>query len=512
MKLKKKIILTLLTCLTLSACSQSENENIQPAEGVPTSLPVPVKEAGNDISAVVTPEGVAGKTPSAEKKVLTWMAPYGVARSNSEVYKEFNRLLDEKGYDFCVEFYTPGNDLADYIDLLYQEKENGTKIDVYSTGYDYYGGLYGDLIADDMCVCLNEYLEDEAGKTLYATKDENIWKSLSKDGKIYGVTGRGSVTNKNEGYVYINREIADKYEVDSQRMVIDQQYFWDMMEKVETGERAVEGFVPYIRLNAKLFDYPNGFEEFYGPIAIAQTDGCVKAVNIYEEPEVRNEIINSHRMWERKTMAQILTDEQTVNGNYFVVISPAEIKLPHAEMYKKSLTAINEQGGVTCIASWSEHVKEAFELIKAVHTDRELSELLAFGIEGVNYNVTDDVICKTNVAYEGRYAAAFLSNNLLLRASDYDISVSASMADEDTQRLCYGPLFGSPLDCRKIKNLLAKLGSTAGMVFPNYLKDNFWEGEDFEVKYEEGLAALQENGITQVIGEINRQLEERGLQ
>ena len=52
------------------------------------------------------------------KTMLTWMAPHGVADSDDAVYIEFNNLLDRKGYDFYVKFYTPGTDMEEYIPLI----------------------------------------------------------------------------------------------------------------------------------------------------------------------------------------------------------------------------------------------------------------------------------------------------------------------------------------------------------------------------------------------------------
>lgn len=446
-----------------------------------------------------------GGMENIEKTVLTWMLPNGADTGDSEVYRKFNRLLEKKGYSFQVEFCTYHEvDFDEYIELLYQKKESGAGIDLFNTGFDYYGGLYGDLIADEMCLSLNTYLESESGQPLYTSKAEGAWKSLSKDGNIYGVDDSFHVVRSGE-YLYINREIAQKYDVDMERMITDRSYFWEMMEKVEIGEDENKAFVPYLTDDS--MEFPAGTYPFVGPIGLIHQGDQIKAVNLYEQPENRTEFLNRKRMRRSASLSANLYKEKLKDGNYFIYPSLFEIDIPNAEVYQTKVPmAANQSGAINCIASWSEHPKEAFELLQAIHTDRELCELLAYGIEGVHYTVEENKICKTDVVYKGDFFAAhYFGNRSLLRpVNDGSDRGTGKQPEPEGEE----PLLGTRLDLRSCKEKLMELKHITAVYFDieNYLWD------DWDAKYDEGIAALKEAGIDEVLDEMNRQLREKGLQ
>lgn len=446
------------------------------------------------------------------KTKLVWMAPYGVAKGDDDVYIEFNNLLDRKGYDFYVSFYTPGNDLEEYVRLLYDASASGQEIDIFSTGYDYYGGLYGDLVRDGLCREWNTYLESADGKALYDTRDELVWESLSVEGKIYGLTGTPAVSGSGGQFYYVNPDMAEKYGIDCERLFEDAAYFWESIFAVEEGERAEEGFEPYIKTGA-MFDYPEDMIPLRMPVALrADPEGKYQAVNLFEDERIRRAIIACNELWKRGYTVREYSQDQIEAGNFFVIASAEPLECENAMEFIRPAVLANKSGAITCIADWSGNKEAAFELLCAVHTDRELSEILAFGIEGIHYHVEGEKVLKTEVDYAGRHADLLLANVQLLRDSDYGVSHSASLSEAERASLRSNPLFGNPLDCREIKNKLQELYSCAGISFPDYLENSPWVNQDFEQKYDEGLRNLKDAGIDEVLNEINQQLRDRGLQ
>jgi len=457
------------------------------------------------------------------KTVITWMAPYGVAQSDDEVYKRFNELLQQKGYDFYVEFLTPGNDLEGYTAVIYDAARSENEVDIFNTGYDYYSGLYGDMVRDGLCQDLTAYIEQADKENCFTINDELIWKSLSVEDKIYGITGYSSVIPSTDRcYYYVNRDIVEKYSIDFERLFSDSDYFWECIFKVEKGEKSNEGFAPYIRTGrGYLFDYPDDLMPYHGPIALSVDKyGTVSAVNVYEDIRVKNSIIFCNELWRQGYIVQDYSNNQVYtkdvlnNGNYFMLVSSEQWECDSALEYKKPFAANNRTGAVTCIASWSDNKQAAFELLCAVHTDRELSEMLAFGIEGVHYRVEGQKILKTNVEYTGRNAAVLLTNVDLLRESDYNFSsyIPNGLNEWDRERIGSSPLLGNPLDLRRIKEQMTELPTCAYEAFPVYLEDSTWNEQDLEQKYGEGLELLKSAGIDEILNEINHQLKDRGLQ
>lgn len=459
-------------------------------------------------------EGIHLEFDPATKTMLTWMAPRGVPNSDDDIYIAFNNLLDRKGYDFYVNFYTPGNDSEEYVKLIHKAAASGQEIDIFSTGYGYCAGMYAGMALDGLCQELNVYMEDAEGRAFYDTKDELVWEGVSVEGKIYGVSGHPKVATLGKQYYYVNPEIAEKYEIDCERLFEDTSYFYDSIFAVEEGERADGEFEPYIKQSNLLFDYPEDMIEVWEPIALRRdSEGSYRAVNIYEDERIRRAIIACHELRKRGHTVQVYSQAQIEAGKYFIVVSGQPLECDNAVGFIRPPYAGNQEGAITCIASWSENKEAAFELLCAVHTDRELSEMLAFGIEGINYRVEGDKILKSDVAYAGNYyAASLLTNRQLLRDSDYDIPYSVPLSEEEKAALRENPLFGNPLDCRGIKDQLKELSECEDFSFPSQLNGSSWTGQDFDQMYEEGLQKLRDAGIDEVLDELNQQLKERGLQ
>lgn len=404
--------------------------------------------------------------------------------------------------------------MEEYTQMIYDVAASGQEIDIFSTGYDYYGGLYGDLARDGLCRELNVYLESADGKALYDAKDELVWKSLSVEGKIYGLSANHIVSAScPQRYYYVNRDIAQKYGIDCERLFQDDSYFFDSIFTVEEGERADGEFEPYLRNG--LYDWP---EDMLGvpnsPVAIrVDSDGKYRAVNIYEDERIRQEIIACHELGKRGYKVHEYTQAQIEAGKYFIIHSTSPVECGNAtEFTRPPFIDVdgNSSGGITCIAEWSKKKDAAFELLCAVHTDRELSETLAFGIEGIHYRVEDEKIVKTDVEYAGSFATSLLANMQLLRWPAYDFSFDTSFMEENREALLANPLFGNPLDYRRIKKQLLEIWECEGSSFPS--NANSWASEDIDQKYEEGLQNLRDAGIDEVLEELNRQLKERGLQ
>ncbi len=517
-------VLCVLTCVTLTACfSTNPKDSGEPsASGKRTPISAVKPIVGNtDLFVFGTegtddseglPEGIHLEFDPDTKTKLTWMAPHGVAGSDDVVYIEFNNLLDRKGYDFYVNFYTPGTWSEAYTQLIYDAATSVREIDIFCTGYDYYGGLYRDLARDGLCQELNAYLETAGGKALYDTKDELVWKSLSVDGKIYGLDGNPAVSGiHSRTYYYVNQDIAQKYEIDCERLFQDTSYFFDSIFTVEEGERADKEFEPY--LTGGVYDWPEDMLQIGDtPVALrVDSDGRYQAVNLYEDKRIRQEIIACHELVERGHKVNEYTQSQIEAGKYFIIQSVKPVECGNAMEFTRPpfIYMDGNSSAGTCIAEWSKNKEAAFELLCAVYTDRELSEMLAYGIEGIHYRVKGEEIIKTDVSYAGWFAASLLANRQLLR--DYDFSFDISFMEENREALLISPLFGNPLDYRRIKKQLVEVRDCKDFRFP-YGAAGSWVGQDIEQKYEEGLQKLRDAGMDEVLDEINQQLKERGLQ
>lgn len=482
---------------TLASCSKTNVSNHEPPrEDVTSHLPGEDNNTPTDEKSEGQENGDSGDWNKDDKTKLTWMLPYGVPKGDSKVYEEFNLLLSQKGYNFYVDFDTTGRDMDTYVGLLYEARDTGKQLDLYNTGYDYYGGLYGDLIADGMCYCLDELMASETGQKLYTSKDADVWTSLSKDGSVYGVAGKNTVAHTKKYYLYLNQELAVKYGADGDRMAADSAYFWSVLEQVTEKEAEKEGFLTLIRLDGRLYQVMSDVERLFGPVALTKSADGIKAVNLYELPEVKDSMIHCNRMYEQNLLLQEAKEPVIEAGNYFAILSEAEMTVPNADCFETPWMAVNQSGSINCIAPWSENKEESFELLCAIQTDKELSELLAYGMGGRG----------------SYYSSMFLCNAALLQEPDYDVYTDAGLSQKDREELYYSSLFGKRFDLREIRNLLMQVSQTESVCFPSYLENSSWREQDFEQMYANGLTALDEAGLEELLAQINAQLKEMGLQ
>ena len=510
----RKIAILTAICVLLSSvflCTGCGKKNNNGEEGkTPAGTEEIVNQSDKEIGNEIDKEG---------KTVITWMVSRynGVAPADDEVYVEFNKLLDKKGYDIYVEFYTPESDLNDYTNQIYDAVREQT-VDIFHTDYDYYGSLYSDLVRDGLCYDITEYMQEPKGEKIYSTQDKMLWESLHVDGRLYGVTA-GNVSMSGNPAYYINQSIAEKYEIDCERLLEDNTYFWDSILRVEEGEKGNEEFIPYIRLALYLYDYPLNLFELCRPIGICKdAEGKYKAVNIYEDERVRESIISCREMDNRGKIYWAWDEwqKQLETGDFFVAVGVPDSEYPDTEKYISEPCICGKAGMVNCISSGSENKEAAFELLCAVYTDRELSEMLAYGIEGKHYKVENDKIYKTATTYAGRRRAANLLTNIwILRESDYGHYIPVPLSEEEKQTLEISPLFNHPLDLRNLKQQLLELQRCALDNFPD--NADAWafkyESEpDFNKIYDEALMELKKDGIDEVLNELNKQLQEKGLQ
>ena len=251
---------------------------------------------------------------------------------------------------------------------------------------------------------LNELLKNE-GQALYEAVYPPYWEAAAIDGRIYGVPANKEL-GQQEVYIF-NKEVLDRFGFE-----LADSYAFEELEPMLAEVHAKEPHVVAYNINNQQDPFPP-FDFVLGryiPAAfeIAGDDGRV--VNPYETEEMHKEL-SFLRHYYRKGYIPAeapMTEEKQgynsdANPDWFVRRAAYQ---PYAENIFRGLYGVdvvvrpvNEHpyintesalGSLQAISVTSERPEKAMEFLNLVNTDSRVRNLLAFGIEGTHYTLTEE--------------------------------------------------------------------------------------------------------------------------
>ncbi len=422
---------------------------------------------------------------------------------------DINEILSEK-YEINKEVIFVGiDDTVSYQDKLSKYIDEGGQIDIISTGYNVSGygainhscGTYQDFVDNGWLIDLTGYLNGSGGEQLKNIYSDRQWKSLSINNKIYGVNGNQMLGN---GQVLsFNTKVCEENGIDladydgSFKQIkewcdiikshnVDCDYFYG----------GISGISDIAELAGMLPDYQLAS---YG-IGVYQTENGLKAVNIYEDGNVRkliselsdlyasgyifdptvNEASGVNLVMNVSSMyADGQTDETTVTNKNWIT--------PYSQ---------NVNNFVCGICALSEDTDTAFKVLSALYSDKDLSNLLQYG--------TDKISDITEEQYESIYAMCSIGNNMITFPNKFNGETDNKTVEieEYNESVKDNPLLGFRLDLSKADfNTLYEINSQGENIFMGYC------GDDWESCLNKISEQLETAGINKTIDEVNLQLE-----
>ncbi len=323
-----------------------------------------------------------------DKAILNWILPIGACEDNgSAVYDEFNRLLDKKGYPFAVDFYVLQCDGEEYYRRIRSMKYRGLPVDIFNVGFDYFGGVYDLCIEEGLCASWNEYFKTEEGRKLYLSKNDRVWKALSDEDVIYGIAGNVDAPVSEHYSYYFNERLLKQYGWDANELASDSRRLVEAVNSV-----AEEGIIPCGLISRDdIFVFPD-YISVMPPIAYSMRDD--RYVNIAMTEEGRSWL----KLYAANRIKIVEADSLNRIESFFLIVEQHRgANVPRTEyggvvQVNSNAYGINITGNVNCVAEWSKKREDAFSLLNAIHTDVELSQVLAYGIKGVNYETRTEKI------------------------------------------------------------------------------------------------------------------------
>ena len=300
------------------------------------------------------------------------------------------------------------------FDIMFENNENFAKY------VDY--GSYADI---------TDLLQSNA-KTLYDNTDKMLWKGVTIDGKIYGVP-----TVKDNAQVQMfsfDASLIDATNMKSQMESVKTIQDLDPILSAMKEQLKKDGKDDYVFPLNKNDGFPGLMSTLYDglgvglpPIGVSISKNDAKVVNVLEQEDFLKDVKTVHEYY---TKGYINSNANTVTESpkYKPVMSAqgwegAQVNWAHDNNVEKYytlryrgpfITTDTIQGSINCIGNKSSKKTEAIKYLELINTDQTFRNMLAYGVEGVNWNFADDdkdTIIKTSVDWN---LAAYTQGSFML--------------------------------------------------------------------------------------------------
>lgn len=417
---------------------------------------------------------------------------------------EINQYLDSLGCDFAVCFLPVEETILfdqpldkSYLQQIEEMITGDEQVDlVFSAniyrGVDDCSDSYHRIVEDRLFISLDDYLNNtESGKKLYNLMPEKHWEGLKVSGHIYGVDGSMNTLSYYSGYS-IDRAVANEYGYDVTVSPLEQ---LDILAEI-----AKEHTVCF----SNPFNLPEIYAPMYPITSVVYWDNSEsKAKSVLESGEFLQTLEIYYTLVKNGFVSKWNDSSPFI---YFEGNRNGCISVLKGDRYCQfdSTIYIRPTWSVTGISANSKHPDKAFELLALAQTDPVLNNLLAYGVEGENYTLSDG-----KVINKGRLITRLntFANRLIClpddKSPDNASEVFRKTLEEAELVSCNGFWF----DEKETFEIVEKTNN----FFINWEFDeciNNGEYESFEAMIQACRDKLDEYGMEDLLSEINRQYEE----
>ena len=531
MRLKRTLGILLVSCLTLTACGNSEPaQNNNPAQDSGSQAGSSESAAENTGSAAdsssaegttsVDGSAAAGGVPvdwDEDPAEVTWML-WNVGGTFSQeglqaVEDAVNEITLEK---INVHVNLEMLEMGTYMSQMPMQIGAGDKIDLITT-FPAGSGSFSNMVTSGQLLPLDELLADYAPET-YELVSGNILDATTVNGTVYAVPVYTDYTN--DGY-WICREA---YLTEAGFTAEDIQSVEDITEAFE----AIYALHPDMKMvssgSNSLISQPliNGTDyDTLGTelLAVMVDEDATKVVSLYESDAYKESYAILRDWYEKGYIDKDimireddpLSDATVVSG--FLGGNRARTT-GSEELAGEPLVSVKLSEG--CVSTFSVAImtmgipvsatepEAAARLLNLCYTDKDLKMLVSYGIEGKNYTYNEQggVVADSSSGYAPNTLGIF-GNAMLCDPSAAEVEIGYNMNDIDQSQLKYSPILGFFFNTEPVAAEAAALSN----VFNEY-KAQISCGMADQKTIDEFIEKLYDNGFQTYIDEAQRQLDE----
>lgn len=355
---------------------------------------------------------------------LRWYIPQVDCADRMLVQEEINKILAKDGLAIEWLFVDAGN----YDEKMQMANAGGEVYDLCFTSNwrnDFYNNVANGAMYD-----ITDLLPVHAPK-LWASMDERIWNVAKVDGKIYAAPN-WQIQTKGVS-IGMPQELLDKSgcELENIKTFEDVEHYMKELQKVEPESNMIRNYWDMIQFYYGFV--PIGNTVLPGVIRY-ETDEWSTVINQYDSPEFE-EFVRMTRRWVEEG---VLTSNYYTQEDYnnfaktdpfkepfriFTTSPTAGALLKNNTGYDWAITEISKPilctDGVNCamtgVSATSKHPEEAVKLLELMNNNKELINLITYGLEGKHYNkVSENRIERIkNSGYTGPQTWMVASSELL---------------------------------------------------------------------------------------------------
>lgn len=524
----KRMFAALLAILMLTSCTSGDGsgkDNVTSSystatisttsTATDTSVPDPITDPDTsveeDIYTKNFPTAAKLKEKYPDKTVLVWtIEETGYERNYPFRTAEVNEYLDSLGLDYRVCFYPiramQKEDMSDlYTSYVTEMIERGEQVDIVYSSFtaltEAGNNAYHKYIYNGIFEPLDKYFETEAGKKLYDIMPKEHWQAMTVNGNIYGVDGAMHTLSDDHGY-YVNTELAEKYGFDTKKPIEEQT---DVLDKIAENEDCdvIASYDDYGTAS-----YFVDIKEITSAVYFDENEQAAKCV--LDDPEYIEKLRFFYDMNKKgyvvdpdapKSKTFFILRTNFPGGNeHFKKIETTDItyngnKVSAIPVFTGT-SSVKSCGMATGISSSSEYKDKAFELLALTQTDPYLNNLLTYGKEGEDHQLSDgcadEVINPVSLDRFANKMICYRTKGNTISPEEYttiykNAEVSGSL--------------GFAFDGRE----LIPQTSATSMLLQSF---DFMSADDLDTEIAELRAQLEEKGLNEIIDACNKQYKE----
>ena len=445
------------------------------------------------------------------------IAPIGYGMEDTQkVVDALNVLLEEK---IGVRVDLEALSFSDYDGVVNMKYASGEEFDVI-WACDWTNDIVA-AVNNEVVMEISDAITKYCPK-LYDTMPEFYWELSKINGGLYAVPNMQSAT-ASPGLV-VQKELADKYGLDPEKVksVSDMEDFWDALVENEKD-------IWSIRAGLATDCIKEGFS-FYGTSTVISYDlddmyntDKWEVKPIWELDGWVDQVYKIHEWYEkgyiRSDVASVMSDAEDVKAGKYATFSygwtpgaDVTVSTAYGKEYYAIRTGTAVVGTATpmsamwAISANSEKVKAALDFIYLLHTDKEVLNMLTYGIEGEHYTWVDEDHIRLAEGVDMKFKNdAWVTGDVylayLLEGNDEDVKEQQKAYGET---LPTDPLAGFLFNSENVKTQVAQL-ATVWSEFANMRSKGT---VDVDTELPKFIERMKGAGVEDVVKEVDRQLQE----
>lgn len=470
------------------------------------------KKITSVVLAVAAAAGIAscgGKNGKNGEVTLTWLLPGDAQSDMASVTEKINEITTEKiGAKINIQFIDTGA----YDEKMKMNMASGMDFDICFAGFV---NNYLSAISKGGLMDITELLDTVPD--LKAAVSDYAWEASKYEGKIYGVPNEQIFATAYA--LVINKDISDKYDFDfsNVKTVEDLEPYFEIIKKNEPN------IYPY-RANAGIMPWYEGvYEGLNSMVVIPKTSKSVDDICLLQDtPEFKRGTEKMHEYFEKGYIrSDILSmgddTNDYKNGKYAVTdtvwkpgvetelkteIGSNVLVIPYEKPYMNTskITAT-----MSCVGRNSKNPELAIKFIELMNTDKDLYNLVCFGIKDKHYKLDADskveLIEGSGYAPNASWKFGNQFNALISQGQDDDVWEVTKKTNDEALK---SELLGFNFDNNAVRTQISNL-ATVISEYRQQVQCGVQAPEEF---MDEFVSKLKGAGQEDVMNEYKKQLSE----